>query len=124
MFAKNTSVMLYVDDLATECAFWRAIGFQIIIDECDGPVPYFAMKTAPEDTLTLIVYDRDFIKKASPEVVDNQPSMLFEVADLQATYQLIKKVSDLVSPINNEPFPNFAFQSPAGNFYAVKEADK
>ena len=64
MFAKNTSVMLYVDDLAAECTFWRAIGFQIITDECDGPVPYFAMKTAPEATLTLIVYDRDFIKKS------------------------------------------------------------
>lgn len=50
-----------------------------------------------------------------------KPSRLFESSNLEELHRTIKEISENVSDINEQPFRNFNFISPSGQYFAVKE---
>ncbi len=120
MFSKNLGVMLYVDDVAAEKVFWKAVGFDIVAESEVMGFETFDMKPHADSTATFTVYAKEFIRQVSPEVIDMQPSILFETEDIEGLQARIAGLTDTCSPVNAEPFPNFNFASPNGQYYAVK----
>ena len=120
MFSKNLGVMLYVDDVAAEKSFWSAAGFTILSESEMMGFETFDMKSHADSTATFTVYAKEFIRQVSPQVIDMQPSILFETEDIEGLQARIAGLTDTCSPVNVEPFPNFNFASPSGQYYAVK----
>lgn len=120
MFAKNLGVMLYVDDVAAELAFWRSVGFTIVSESEMMGFTTFEMTPTSDSTVLFTVYAKAFIRQVSPEVIDHQPSILFETEDIEQLHERIAAVTDTASPINDQPFKNFNFASPSGQYFAVK----
>ncbi len=120
MFSKTLGVMLYVDDVAAEKAFWSAAGFVILSESEMMGFETFDMKPHADSSTTFTVYAKEFIRQVSPEVIDMQPSILFETEDIEGLQARIAGLTDTCSPVNAEPFPNFNFASPNGQYYAVK----
>ena len=120
MFSKTLGVMLYVDDVAAEKAFWSAAGFVILSESEMMGFETFDMKSHADSTTSFTVYAKEFIRQVSPEVIDMQPSILFETEDIVGLQARIASLTATCSPVNAEPFPNFNFASPSGQYYAVK----
>ena len=120
MFSKNLGVMLYVNDVAAEKVFWEAVGFDIVAESEVMGFETFDMKSHADSTATFTVYAKEFIRQVSPQVIDMQPSILFETEDIEGLQARIAGLTDTCSPVNAEPFPNFNFASPSGQYYAVK----
>lgn len=120
MFSKTLGVMLYVDDVAAEKAFWSAAGFVILSESEMMGFETFDMKSHADSTTSFTVYAKEFIRQVSPEVIDMQPSILFETEDIEGLQARIAGLTATCSPVNAEPFPNFNFASPSGQYYAVK----
>ena len=119
MFSKTLGVMLYVDDVAAEKAFWSAAGFVILSESEMMGFETFDMKPHADSSTTFTVYAKEFIRQVSPEVIDMQPSILFETEDIVGLQARIASLTATCSPVNAEPFPNFNFASPSGQYYAV-----
>ena len=120
MFSKNLGVMLYVDDVAAEKAFWSAAGFTILSESEMMGFETFDMKPHADSTATFTVYAKEFIRQVSPQVIDMQPSVLFATEDIEALHARVAAETDTVSAIQDQPFKNFNFASPSGQYYAVK----
>ena len=120
MFSKTLGVMLYVDDVAAEKAFWSAAGFVILSESEMMGFETFDMKPHADSTTSLTVYAKEFIRQVSPEVIDMQPSILFETEDIERLQARIAGLTATCCPVNAEPFPNFNFATPSGQYYAVK----
>lgn len=120
MFTKELGLMLYVDDVVAEKAFWQAAGFIIVSESQVMDFETFDMKNHEQATATITVYDKAFIKQVSPEVVDHIPSLLFESDAIEKLHEHISGLTDTCSPLNQEPFLNFNFASPSGLYFAVK----
>lgn len=120
MFSRQVRLKLYVDDVQAERLFWSQLGF--VINNIQELMGYetFEMKPDQESNLTFTVYAKDFIKEVSPEVVDMAPSVLFETEALEDLHEKISQLTEMVSPIQQEPFPNFNFASPSGLYFAVR----
>lgn len=121
MFSENFGLMLYVNDVITEKAFWSAIGFEIVSSSQLMGYETFEMKPEAKSTVTITVYDKAFIAQASPEVADNVPSLLFETDDIEKLHRRISSVTDKISPIGHVPFSHFNFASPSGIYMAVRQ---
>lgn len=120
MFSKTLGLMLYVDDVKKEKEFWKSIGFEIFNEAEMMGFETFDMKPHIDSTMTITVYANEFISQVSPEVLDMKPSILFETDDIHSLQSRIAKVTDTVSMVNTEPFPNFNFANPSGHYFAVK----
>lgn len=97
-----------------------AIGFEIVNQSEIMGFETFEMEPYVDSTLTFTVYAEDFIRHVSPDVLDMKPSVLFEAANIQVLHEKVAAVTDTVSPIQTEPFPNFNFANPSGHYFAVK----
>ncbi len=118
---KNFGIMLYVDDVQAEKEFWAAAGFLIQNESEIMGYATFDMKSHKESTCTFTVYDKQFIRENSPEVVDMQPSILFDCENLESLHEKISKATKIVNPITDVPFRHFNFATPNGCYYAVRE---
>ena len=121
MFTSPTAVMLYVDDVPAERAFWEAVGARIVTEEEVMGSLTFTF-TPDEGGTHFTVYDKDFIRQVSPEVVGNVPSVLFTSSDLPALHARITEQTETVGEIVDVPFENFNFASPSGIYFAVRSA--
>lgn len=121
MFNQNLGIMLYVDKVQEEREFWQAIGFHVVPQPAVMGFETFTMKSHPDSSAVMTVYDKEFIKQVSPEVIDMKPSILFECDDIQALQAKVAQVTDTASEVAQEPFPNFHFATPSGLYFAVKE---
>lgn len=120
MFTTQVNVMLYVADVLAEKAFWEAVGFTITKEEELGGYPTFDMVPTADSTLTFTVFDKTFIQAVSPEVADNQPSVLFQTSDIEGLHAKVKAHAPVCNDISDVPFKNFNFASPSGQYYAVQ----
>lgn len=121
MFSKELGLMLYVDDVAAEKAFWQAVGFHIVSETEMMGFDTFDMKPHADATVTVTVFAKAFIAQVSPEVLNNVPSLLFEVEDIKQAHETITGLTETCSAIAEMPFKTFNFASPNGLYFAVKE---
>lgn len=122
MFNTEFGIMIYVEDVEKEKEFWKSLGFVISNEQTILDYPSFDMKINPESNCKFTVYSLEFIRTYSPEVAENQPSLLFTSTDIETLYEKVKQVSPYVSELNELPFKNFNFSSATGQYYAVREA--
>lgn len=115
--------MIYVADVAAEKEFWSKMGFIIVKEEVILDFPTFEMKISPDAQTSFVVYSTEFIEKYSPDLLINQPNLLFFSNNIDMVYQLVSLISPYVSPLNEEPYKNFSFESPNGQFYTVRDKD-
>lgn len=120
MFDAPVKVMFYVTNPIAEKHFWEAVGFTITKEEDIMGYLTFEMVPHSDSTLTFTVFDKAFIQAVSPEVVDNQPSVLFQTSDIEGLHAKIKAHAPVCNDITDVPFKNFNFSSPSGEFYAVQ----
>lgn len=123
MFKNQVKTMIYVDDVTAEKEFWAKMGFVVIKEETILGFPTFEMKVTPEAQDSFVIYSTAFIEKYSPELLVNQPNLLFFTDNIDMVYQLISLLSPFVSELNHLPYRNFSFESPNGQFYTVREAE-
>lgn len=121
MFISPTTIMLYVDDVTAERAFWEAIGARIVDDEEVMGSSSFTF-TPDAGGTHFTVYAKEFIRQVSPEVAGNVPSVLFTSDDLAALHARISEHTETISAIVEVPFTNFNFASPSGIHFAVRAA--
>lgn len=122
MLKENVGIMLYVDDVQKEKEFWKNIGFEIISEKQMMGYDTFEMKSNKNSTCMFTVFSKEFISSVSPEVADNQPSVMFECTDINEMHEIISRFTDIVGNISDVPFPNFNFRTPSGNYYAIRQA--
>lgn len=119
---KAIEIMLYVNDVAGAAAFWQ--------EGLDGKI--ISQQTMPDDSLQvtvelfesvhLVLFDRKFIEEVSPEVVDNVPSLLLKVADLDSYHERLQKLSPNVNPLMEQGEKRlFNFADPENNYFVLSE---
>lgn len=123
MFNNDFKTMIYVADVAAEKEFWSRMGFLIVKEDVILDYPTFEMKISPDSQTSFVVYSTEFIETYSPELLINQPNLLFFTSNIDMVYQLVSLISPYVSDLNQEPYKNFSFESPNGQFYTVREAN-
>jgi lactoylglutathione lyase len=73
MFTNQIKIMLYVDNVEESAAFWQSVGFhEFERQEMDGTLIVEIGLSATAES-RLVLYDRTFIEKHSPEVALNSP---------------------------------------------------
>lgn len=123
MFSTEFKSMLYVKDVEAEKTFWQQLGFVITKEQTILGFPTFDMRVSSESNCGFTVYSLDFIAKYSPDLLQNQPNLLFFTDHIEMLYELVKKASPLVSELNQLPYKNFSFEAPSGHFYTVRQSD-
>ncbi len=120
MFTNELKIMLYVDDVEKNTAFWTAVGFkEIDRQEMDGTLIVEVAATEGAST-SFVLYDRAFIEQHSPETAGSSPSLMFYSQDIFGLYKKMQEygvtLGDLIR-IGEEYVFNFA--DPDGNYFAV-----
>ncbi|MBO0454375.1 VOC family protein [Candidatus Enterococcus murrayae] len=115
-------IMLYVKDVAGSAAFWQeGVGGKITSQQ---PMPDGSLQITLElfESVELVLFDRQFIEKVSPEVADNFPSLLMKVSDLDACHDRLQKLSPKVNPIVEQGGKRlFNFADPENNYFVLSE---
>lgn len=111
-------IMLYVDDVARISRFWQdqlgaTVGAKTEMPDHSQQV---VLKIAPEVELAL--FAKSFIRTYSPEVSDNQPSLMFFVSRdrFAVLHQRLALGTDVMQMNDGTSF-NFA--DPEGNYFGV-----
>ncbi|MCU7557876.1 VOC family protein [Macrococcus capreoli] len=121
---KLNQVMLYVDDLESAVKFWTETLNFVIVQETEMPDNYKAVEVAPNENVetSITLFDKAFIKKYSPEVSTETPSLMFKETNFDALYDKLKALNltghDI---IDMGGVRVFNFQDGQGNFFAVSE---
>ncbi|EOH72288.1 VOC family protein [Enterococcus malodoratus] len=119
---KGIEIMLYVDDVAGSAAFWQeGLGGKIVSQQT---MPDESLQVTVElfDSVQMVLFDRNFIKRVSPEVVDNFPSLLLKVSDLEQYHEQLQKLSPKVNPIMEQGGKRlFNFADPENNYFVLSE---
>lgn len=120
MFTNQIKIMLYVDNVEESAAFWQSVGFyEFERQEMDGTLIVEIGLSATAES-RLVLYDRTFIEKHSPEVALNSPSIMFSSDNIVSLYKKMQELGvtlgDLVK-LGEEMVFNFADND--GNYFAV-----
>ncbi len=115
----NMCVNLYVRDVEKEVNFFTSIGFLEIerhkMEDSDTVV----ITPVAGGNALLQIWDIEFIKKVSPEVAEDKPSILFTVNNIEEMHEKLKKITDTTGDLMDANGKKaFNFQSPSGNYYA------
>ena len=117
----TANIMLYVEDVEANADFWKQYLDFKEVDRFDfGDSISIVLAVNPACNLQL--FDIDFIKKNSPEVASNKPSLLFDISDFDGLYARFKENNEMVGDIiEMGGARTFNFPDRDGNYYAVRE---
>ncbi|MBM7602523.1 lactoylglutathione lyase [Metabacillus crassostreae] len=126
MISKVGQVMLYVENQDEAVSFWtEKVGFSVISEE-DNKQGMRWIEVAPSkdaDT-SIVLQNKEFIAKMSPELNLGTPSLLFFSSELDTLYSHLSNNHVTVGEIVELPFDGgrvFNFSDYEGNYFAVKE---
>lgn len=111
-------IMLYVTDVEKNQLFWQENFGATVVESLTLPENFKGEVLALSQEIQLVLFDKDFIAKYSPEVADNVPSLMFYRSDFEALQQKIPSASE-ITPL---PIENFNFSDPEGHYFAVAKA--
>lgn len=123
MITKLGEVMVYVRDQDAVKRFWEEdMGFVIVQDFTDGAMRWVQVAATADAETTIILHDREFVEKNSPELNFGTPSLLFFTENLDELYDsLQQKGVTLGEKVNMDGSLFFNFADPEGNYFAVME---
>lgn len=118
----TANIMLYVENVEANADFWKQyLAFKEVERYDFGDSISIVLAVNPACNLQL--FDIDFIKKNSPEVASNKPSLLFDISDFDGLYARFKENNETVGEIiEMGGARTFNFPDRDGNYYAVREA--
>lgn len=114
----KTRIMLYVSDVEKLTNFWEQTLNAKLVATIQLPKQYFANVLSVDETTELALFSNTFVQEFSPEVADNQPSLMFFVADLDAAHARIKGATPIVDDAGTRAF---GFPDPDGHYFALGE---
>ncbi|KRL48133.1 VOC family protein [Lacticaseibacillus manihotivorans] len=114
----KTRIMLYVSDVETLTEFWQQTLNVKLVNTIQLPKNHFANVLAVDETTELALFSNAFVQEFSPEVADNQPSLMFFVKDLEAAHARIKGATPIVDDAGTRAF---GFPDPDGHYFALGE---
>lgn len=124
MIENLAGVMLYVDDQEQSVEFWRdSLGFTVVSEE-ELPEGFKAVEIAPyADAETRItIFDKAFIKKHSPELSLDTPSLMFKTDDIESLHEEMKNKRITVGEMTDMGGGKvFNFADREENYFAVME---
>lgn len=123
MITKLNQVMLYVENQDEAIAFWtKKIGFVIISEESQGDMRWFEIAPSIDSETSLILHNKEIIKKISPELNLGTPSLMFATDNVDDLYQKLIAQNVNVGEIINIPTGKILnFSDAENNYFAVME---
>jgi hypothetical protein len=83
----KTRLMLYVENVTSSSHFWHQAFDARIVEKNELPDQAVNLVLAISKEVELSLFPKDFIKKYSPEVLDNTPSVMFFSTEFHALQQ-------------------------------------
>lgn len=124
MIKKLNQVMLYVDDQNKAVDFWtNVLGF-VVKGEDELPEGFKAVEIAPSEDVetSFVLFDKAFIRKYSPEVSLETPSLMFKADHFDDLYASLKEQGLTGHDIVDMPEGRvFNFHDTQGNYFAIME---
>ncbi|PNZ76916.1 VOC family protein [Mammaliicoccus stepanovicii] len=121
---KLQQVMLYVDDQDKAVKFWTEVLDFIVVGESELPEGYKVVEVAPnkEAQTSFAIFDKEFIKKYSPEVSLETPSLMFKATNFDELYNKLKEANLTGHDIVEMPEGRVVnFHDTQGNYFAIME---
>ncbi|MDI4643736.1 VOC family protein [Cohnella hashimotonis] len=124
MINRVGQIMVYVDDLDKARNFWtEKAGFRVANEENNGEGMRW-IEIAPADgaETNIVLHDRAFVAKMSPELNLGTPSLMFFTSELDKLYADYKSKEVKVGDLVELPFGRvFNFADDEDNYFAVME---
>ncbi|GAA0377604.1 VOC family protein [Bacillus horti] len=125
MFSKVGQIMLYVNDQDKALHFWtEKLGFHLMAEEDNGEgMRWIEVAPSKDDAGTsLILHNKDFVAKMSPELNLGTPSLMFFTKDIEQLYSDLSNKEVTVGELVEMPFGRvFNFADDEENYFAVME---
>ncbi|KZZ84843.1 MULTISPECIES: VOC family protein [Bacillaceae] len=124
MIQKIGQIMLYVNNQDEVVKFWtEKAGFQVISDEDNGQgMRWIEIAPANDSETTIVLHNKEFIAKMSPELNLGTPSLLFFTDNLDQLYTDLSSKHVTVGELVEMPSGRvFNFADCEGNYFAVME---
>ena len=127
MIKSLKQVMLYVEKFDDAVEFFTEdLGF-VVLDEMELIEGFKSVTIAPskDNETDIVLFDKEFIEKYSPEVSLETPSLMFNTTDIDKLYTELKAKEITVSElVDMQNFRVFNFSDREGNYFAVSELNQ
>ncbi|GHH99777.1 VOC family protein [Neobacillus kokaensis] len=124
MISNVGQIMLYVNNQDEAKAFWtEKVGFSVISEEDNGQgMRWIEIAPTTEAETSIILHNKEFIAKMSPELNLGTPSLMFFSKNFDNLYSELVNKNVTVGEIVNMPSGRvFNFADSEHNYFAVME---
>lgn len=124
MFSKVGQIMLYVNNQDEAVKFWtEKLGFTVIAEENNNQgLRWIEIAPKKGAETSLILHNKDFVSKMSPELNLDTPSLMFFTENLEQLHSDLLNKQITVGEIVNMPSGRvFNFADNEENYFAVME---
>jgi len=122
MISRLAQVMIYVNDQDRIVAFWTDVmEFSIVGGFDDGKgVRWVELAPSASSETRIVIHNRDFVAKVSPEVNLGSPSLIFGSNKLESLHDHLARHNANPGEIMEVPEGRvFNFCDPEGNYFAI-----
>ncbi|MEH6889123.1 VOC family protein [Bacillus sp. JJ864] len=124
MINKVGQIMLYVNNQDEAVQFWtEKVGFRVVSEEDNGQgFRWIEIAPIKEAETSIILHNKEFIAKMSPELNLGTPSLMFFSKNFDNLYSDLSNKNVTVGEIVNMPSGRvFNFADSENNYFAVME---
>ncbi|WP_050183885.1 VOC family protein [Domibacillus robiginosus] len=127
MISKVGQIMLYVNNQDEAVRFWtEKVGFTVVSEEDNGQgMRWIEIAPAKDSETSIILHNKEFVAKMSPELNLGTPSLLFFSENLEQLHGDLSRKNVKAGEIVNMPSGKvFNFADTEENYFAVLEKSK
>lgn len=126
MISKVGQIMLYVNNQDEAVNFWKEkIGFSVISEENGEGMRWIEIAPSKDAETSIILHDKETVKKMSPELNLGTPSLMFYTENLDQLHSELSSKNIFVGEIIDMPSGRvFNFADGEENYFAVMEKNK
>ncbi|MBN6886446.1 lactoylglutathione lyase [Cytobacillus horneckiae] len=126
MISKVGQIMLYVNNQDEAVNFWtEKIGFSVISEENGEGMRWIEIAPSKDAETSIILHDKETVKKMSPELNLGTPSLMFHTENLDQLHSELSSKNIFVGEIIDMPSGRvFNFADGEENYFAVMEQNK
>ena len=124
MINKLGQIMLYVNNQDEAVNFWtERLGFSVLTEEDNRQgMRWIEIASSKDAETSIILHNKEFIAKMSPELNLGTPSLMFFTENLEKLYKDLSNKNISVGDIVDMPSGRvFNFSDNEGNYFAVME---
>ncbi|HBU81788.1 VOC family protein [Paenibacillus sp. UMB7766-LJ446] len=123
MFTQVGQIMLYVNDQDKALQFWtEKAGFHVVNEVNGNGMRWIEIAPVKDAQTTIILHDKEFVAKMSPELNLGTPSLMLFTDNLDQLYTHLSNKQVTVGEIVTMPGGRvFNFADDENNYFAVME---